>query len=284
MAEKKLYQYDPSLAAAIIFLIIFAASAVLHTWQIIRTKNWYFIPFLVGTLAEAIGCIGRAIGAKESPDWTRGPYVIQALLLLLGPTLFAASIYMVLGRLIVLLEAQKHSFIRPSRLTKFFVLGDIISIAAQALGGAKLANADTADARSQGETIIIAGLGVQIIFFGLFIITTVLFHRRINAEPTEKSMTLTVPWRRLLTVLYATSMLILVRSVFRVIEYIMGRDGVLQSKEVFIYIFDILLMSGVAIVFNWFHPSKIMSVPGKERIDGTDSEMQLGGYDAPRRK
>ncbi|KAL6404395.1 hypothetical protein AUP68_13787 [Ilyonectria robusta] len=50
MAEKKLYQYDPSLAAAIIFLIIFAASAVLHTWQIIRTKNWYFIPFLVGTL------------------------------------------------------------------------------------------------------------------------------------------------------------------------------------------------------------------------------------------
>lgn len=52
MAEKKLYQYDPSLAAAIIFLVIFAASAVLHTWQIIRTKNWYFIPFLVGTLGK----------------------------------------------------------------------------------------------------------------------------------------------------------------------------------------------------------------------------------------
>lgn len=97
-------------------------------------------------------------------------------------------------------------------------------------------------------------------------------------------MALTVPWRQLLKVLYATSLLILVRSVFRVIEYVMGRDGVLQSKEVFIYIFDILLMAGVAIVFNWFHPSKIMSVPGKERMDGTDSEMQLGGYDAPRRK
>lgn len=47
-----LYQYDPSLAAAVIFLIIFVGSAILHTWQIIRTKNWYFIPFLVGTLGE----------------------------------------------------------------------------------------------------------------------------------------------------------------------------------------------------------------------------------------
>lgn len=150
-------------------------------------------------------------------------------------------------------------------------------------GGGKLASATTADARSQGETIIIAGLAVQIIFFGLFIVTTIIFHRRINAGPTEKSMTLTVPWRRLLTVLYVTSLFILIRSVFRVIEYVMGHDGVLQSKEVYIYIFDILLMSVVAVIFNWFHPSKIMTVPGKERINSADSEMQLGSYDAPRR-
>lgn len=120
-------------------------------------------------------------------------------------------------------------------------------------GGGKLANAETPDARSQGENIIIGGLAVQIIFFGLFIITTIIFHRRINAGPTEKSMTLTVPWRRLLTVLYVTSLLILIRSLFRVVEYVMGHDGVLQSKEVYIYLFDILLMSAVAVTFNWFH-------------------------------
>ncbi|KAL6415779.1 rta1 domain-containing protein [Ilyonectria robusta] len=275
---RELYRYDPSLAAAVIFIIIFAASALFHSWQLVRTKNWYFIPFVVGCLAEAIGCIARAIGAKESPDWTLGPFVIQSLLLLLGPTIYAASIYMVLGRLIQLLEADKHSLIRPNWLTKFFLLGDVISIAAQGLGGSMLASADNQKERDKGETIIIVGLAVQILFFGLFMISTLIFHRRINRDPTQRSLVITVPWRRLLVVLYVTSLLILVRSVFRVIEYVMGHDGVLQSKEVFIYVFDILLMAGVAIIFNVFHPSEVLTAPRKERGSSSDSEMQLGGY------
>lgn len=62
------------------------------------------------------------------------PYVIQSLLLLLGPTLLAASIYMVLGRLIRLLDADNYSLIRPQWLTKVFVLGDVISFLAQSGG------------------------------------------------------------------------------------------------------------------------------------------------------
>ncbi|KAH6981468.1 RTA1 like protein-domain-containing protein [Ilyonectria destructans] len=276
--EAPYYAYDPSLAAAVIFTIIFTASALYHSWQVFRTKNWYFIPFVVGCLAEAIGCIARAVGAQETPDWALGPYVIQAVLLLLGPTIYAASIYMVLGRMIRLLEADKHSLIRPNWLTKFFLIGDVLSIMTQSAGGSMLAGAKTKEERDRGETIIIVGLVIQIIFFGLFMISTFIFHRRINRDPTSKSLTITVPWRRLLVVLYATSLLILVRSVFRVIEYVMGHDGVLQSKEVFIYIFDILLMAGVAVIFNVFHPSQVLTVPAKERVSSSDSEMQLEGF------
>lgn len=189
---------------------------------------------------------------------------------------------MVLGRLIRLLEASKHSLIRPSWLTKFFLTGDVISIAAQGLGGSMLASADNQGERDKGETIVIVGLAVQILFFGLFMVSTLVFHRRINRDPTQRSMVMNVPWRRLLVVLYATSLLILVRSVFRVIEYIMGHDGVLQSKEVFIYVFDILLLAGVAVIFNVFHPSQVLTAPEKERVSSSDSEMQLGGYGSVR--
>lgn len=185
---------------------------------------------------------------------------------------------MVLGRLVRLLEADKHSLIRPSWLTKFFLIGDVISIAAQGLGGSMLASADNQEERDKGETIVIVGLAVQITFFGLFMVSTLIFHRRINRDPTQRSLIINVPWRRLLVVLYATSLLILVRSVFRVIEYIMGHDGVLQSKEVFIYVFDILLMAGVAVIFNVFHPSQVLTAPRKERVSSSDSEMQLGDY------
>lgn len=83
---------------------------------------------------ELVGYIARYISAKQSPNWTTMPYVIQELLLLVAPSLFAASIYMVLGRIIRLLNGDSNSPIRPSWLTKIFVAGDVISFFMQSGG------------------------------------------------------------------------------------------------------------------------------------------------------
>ena len=74
------------------------------------------------------------ICAQESPDWTLSPYIMQSLLILLGPALYAASIYMVLGRLIRLLDAHHHSLVRTKWLTKLFVTGDVLSFLTQGAG------------------------------------------------------------------------------------------------------------------------------------------------------
>jgi hypothetical protein len=83
---------------------------------------------------ETIGYVGRAISATQSPNWSTGPYIIQSLLLLLAPALFAASIYMVLGRIIVLTDGEAHSPIKARWLTKVFVTGDVLSFLAQSAG------------------------------------------------------------------------------------------------------------------------------------------------------
>ncbi|KAF3797686.1 Protein RTA1 [Colletotrichum gloeosporioides] len=272
------YRYDPSLPAAIIFAVCFGLSAAGHAFQLVKTRTWYFIPFLIGCIVEAVGYAGRAINATETPNWTKGPYIIQALLLLLGPPFYAASIYMVFGRLVILLDAEKHSLIRRKWLTKFFLLGDILSIFGQAIGGGQLAGADTQKKKDLGQTIIIVGLGIQILFFGFFMVVTILFHLRISRDPTPTSLAVRTPWRRLLQVLYVASFLILVRSVFRVIEYVMGEDGELQSKEVYIYIFDALLMLAVSAAFNYFHPSRIISNSAATRFTISDPEDQVNNY------
>jgi hypothetical protein len=59
---------------------------------------------------------------------------MQNLLLLIGPPFYAVSIYMVLGRLIAVLNAEKYSIIKLKWLTKFFLVGDVLSILAQAAG------------------------------------------------------------------------------------------------------------------------------------------------------
>ncbi|CAM1502691.1 Fc.00g074670.m01.CDS01 [Cosmosporella sp. VM-42] len=278
------YNYNPSMPAACIFIVVFGISAILHTYQLIRNRTWYFIPFLIGCLFETIGYIGRALSAKEAPDFTKNPYIIQSILLLLGPALYAASIYMVLGRMIILLEAGSLSMIRPNWLTKVFVAGDVLSFLAQSGGGAMLATSKSSDDVKKGENIIVGGLGIQILFFGFFMIVTLVFHLRIRAQPTTKSYELTVPWKQLLFVLYATSFMILVRSVFRVAEYVMGKESELQSKEFWLYVFDAMLMALVAVLFNWFHPSRVVNKSADaKRIASSDgylmeSQEYQGGH------
>ena len=40
--------YKPSLAAGVIFAALFGVSTLLHTWQLLRKRTWYFIPFVIG--------------------------------------------------------------------------------------------------------------------------------------------------------------------------------------------------------------------------------------------
>jgi hypothetical protein len=152
------YNYNPSLVAAIIFILLFSSLTVFHAFQLIRKGTWYFIPFLIGCICsssfysyplfpspspwstqltiavESIGYIGRIVSSKQSPNWTLGPYICQSLLILLAPALFAASIYMILGRIILLTDGETHSVIRARWLTKVFVAGDVLSFLAQSAG------------------------------------------------------------------------------------------------------------------------------------------------------
>ncbi|RMJ18497.1 hypothetical protein BHE90_000421 [Fusarium euwallaceae] len=276
MAENERYKYDPSLVAAIIFIVCFGLSGLYHAYQVIRLKSWYFIPFIVACILETGGYAGRAINAsQESGQWTEGPFLIQALLLLLGPPFYAASIYMVLGRLIRLLDAENYSMIKLKWVTKFFLLGDIASILGQGIGGGMLASADSKKSADLGQIIIIVGLAIQIIFFSFFMVITIVFDIRIRREPTKASRAITSPWRTLLMVLYGSSVLILIRSIFRVIEYIMGEDGELMAKEAYIYIFDGTLILLASVAFNIFHPSAIINSKNREhsRIPSSDVEL-----------
>ena len=42
------YEYYPSMAAAVIFIILFIAVTAFHTYHLIRTRTWFFIPLVLG--------------------------------------------------------------------------------------------------------------------------------------------------------------------------------------------------------------------------------------------
>lgn len=60
--------------------------------------------------------------------------------------------------------------------------------------------------------------------------------------------------------LYAASTLIMIRSIFRIIEYAQGFTGYLLEHEVYLYIFDATLMLAVVLIFNVVHPSEVQAL------------------------
>ena len=173
--------------------------------------------------------------------------------------------------------------------------------------GGGLTGGRSAAALQLGRWLIIIGLFAQLAFFGLFIAVAGVFHYRlIHDKPVAKyvsfrwlhwlrwfrcwkqgkkdrpssstyattdtpSRTVDIsqlPWKRHIFVLYVTSILILIRSIFRAAEYIQGQDGYLLSKEVFLYAFDAALMLIVMVLFNMIHPSQITELY-QQRLSGT---------------
>lgn len=187
-----------------------------------------------------IGFIGRALSANENPGpYTLGPYIIQTLFILLAPALFAASVYMCLGRIVLMIDGQKCLFIRRTWLTKIFVGGDVLSFLMQSSGGGLMASGDV-DSQDMGQNIVVGGLCVQILFFGMFIIAAIIFHLKVLKRGTP--LAAERPWKMHMLSLYLVSILIFVRCLIRVIEYVQGFDGYLMTREAYIYVFDALLM------------------------------------------
>lgn len=128
------YHYHPSLVAAIVVTCLFAVSSSLHVYQIARSKSMYMIPLIIGAIIEVVGFAGRIWSSIEAPDFTLPPYIIQAILILIAPALLAATVYMVLGYVILAVNGEHHSMIQKKFLTKIFVIGDIFSFLIQSTG------------------------------------------------------------------------------------------------------------------------------------------------------
>lgn len=227
---------------------------------------------------ESIGYIGRVLSHRDKEKMV--PYIMQALLLLIAPALIAASIYMVLGRLMRYLDATHHSLVRVNWLTKVFVMGDVLSFMLQSGGGGMMAKTGASrDTVKLGEHLILGGLFMQLLFFSGFLLVAVIFHIRILREPTAVSSGSQIDgkhgWGTLLKVLYGTSALIIIRNVFRVVEYIQGRSGYLMRNEVWLYVFDAAAISVVVIAYNVVHPSDVILSEGR-KSPADSQELEMG--------
>ncbi|GAM40030.1 RTA1 domain protein [Talaromyces pinophilus] len=274
-----LYRYTPSIAAASIFAAIFLAITIFHFIRLWRCRAFFFIPFIIGLLFECAGYIARIFSHFNTK--ALGPYIVQTMLILVAPPLFAASIYMTLGRVMVSLNSQQLSIVPVRFLTKVFVVGDVVSFLLQCGGGGYMA-AGTVAAMNTGAHIVIGGLVIQLIFFGFFVVVSAVFHWRMKRRNPSRNQVSSPSktWESMMWALYAACFLILVRSIFRVAEFVEGNDGFIMRREYLLYIFDACLMALTGLVLAVVYPGSFLGSNDGKR----ESALQLMSTDEERSK
>lgn len=138
----------------------------------------------------------------------------------------------------------------------------------------------TLSAMRTGEHIVIGGLAVQLAFFSFFVFVSSVFHWRARKHPEyiavpsypvpSRWMRFTAGWEPIMWALYAACALILVRSIFRVVEFVQGNAGYIMRHEFLLYIFDALLMAVTGIVLVVIYPGVFLGRKRSDRDSGVD--------------
>ncbi|GAA97226.1 uncharacterized protein L969DRAFT_14685 [Mixia osmundae IAM 14324] len=256
--------YIPSLGLNILALVLYALIGAGHFINVFTYRTKWGLCLPIACWTESLG-FGLRILFRH--DVTSGVFIATNLFVVLSPAAFLAFNYITYGRLIRQINGNV-SLINPRKVTRIFVASDIFTFLVQGAGGGLIASGS-----STGQIIFLVGLAGQGASYALFCVLFVSAHIRIvrarrrttfsnekagsqatlanhdgDDAPAVQPTAYDQPFWTVFACLYATSVPILIRSVYRVIELAVGYNGVLYNHEKYFLGLDALpLLVAVAI-------------------------------------
>ncbi|KAJ8080155.1 hypothetical protein AAF712_003864 [Marasmius tenuissimus] len=265
-----LYGYVPTLWICVMFVGVFGATFVLHFFQIVKSRYWFLAAtFLPAGVLEFVGWAARL--ASNRDVYNRTPYIAQSTTLVLAPTFLLAAHFIVFGRIVALLGTE-YSRLRPKFYTIIFLGGDIISLFTQGAGGGMAAKAE--EGNKLGLNLLLVGIGIQVVMIASFSILAVEYTvRHIRDKPLKRANSngIRTPMdsghKTLLIVLAATTTLLLIRGIYRLIELAGGLDSPIKTTEWPFVVFEGATIFNVFAIWNVWHPSKYLEAQPKPNYD-----------------
>ena len=250
------YGYDPILSANIVFLVVFAISAIVHTFQMVTTKKWAFGSLLLfGAVLESAG-YGARIASSINP-LDNNAFLVQIVLLIISPCFFSAAIYLFLGSLVHYF-GRKHSPLSARMFAIIFITCDIVSLVIQAIGGGMAATAEQQEEdTSKGTQIMVAGIDFQMASITIFMILAAWFTVKL------KKARISFPRPVILQCigLIISVVCLYIRAIYRTVELAQGWTGYLITHEIYFFILDGTMMIITVGVFNICHPGYLLRKP-----------------------
>ena len=256
-----IYGYIPSQALSILGIALFVFLLLVHILQIYRYRVWSFIPLAVATVMEIIGYSFRYRSYHDDP-YNKIYFIVQYFFIVVAPVLLSASIYVCLTKLIRQTRSDvdapgERSRLRPKPILWFFISADTVTTIIQ-VSGASLIGTKTSKHQdpTTANNILLAGLAVQTFCFVVFL---VLFAYLLSTNAISRIFASANGYykgRPFIAALGVSSVLVFLRTIFRLAETSQGVFGYLSSHEAFFGSLEFApIVLAVGILAVW-HPGR----------------------------
>jgi hypothetical protein len=165
----------------------------------------------------------------------------------------------------VTIFGARISRIPPVYYTRLFIGCDIISLILQAAGGGIASSAEEGDQEGQdlGTNIMLGGVAFQVFTLSMFMALCAEFAVRVMRKSGELDMNFATVresrrFRIFLYVLATSTITIMIRSVFRLIEMAQGWDGELAGNETMFFVLEGVMVIVAVGILNIWHPGMAM--------------------------
>jgi len=278
-----IYGYVPSFALCILAIILFTLSAIFHLFEAIRHRTYYFLPVAFACVLETLGYIFRALSARQDP-YNIIDFIIQYFCIVTAPVFISASIYVCLSRLIT--WAGLHGFSEehgggkrrgrrwhPKWILWGFVTCDIISTIIQVAGAAMVGSHESRHiSATVPNDILLAGLAFQTFAFTIFLVLLAAFRWSL-ARARDMQGGVVRAKDPFFAALAVASLLVYLRTIFRLAETSQGVFGYLSSHEGFFGGFEFApVVVAVGVLAGWhpgrWIPGRIVESDGAEEAKG----------------
>ena len=204
--------------------------------------------------------VGYAFRLQSSPPPVGNPYkvinfVIQYFFIVVAPVFLSAAIYTTLTSLIDALGQSLSPFgLKKKLILIFFITSDVIATITQVVGAALIGAAESDNKPSdKANHILLAGLVYQVFTFLLFLVLLFVFlskARKVAASTAAGGL------MQFSGAIVASSLLVYLRTIFRLAETAEGVGGYASTHEAFFGALEFAPIVISILILGWWHPGK----------------------------
>jgi hypothetical protein len=265
-----LYVYVPNKWAPIFFTTIYGISAAFHIWQCYRYKAFKLVG--LHAVCGVMFTVGYALRAYGSHHYmydsdSKVPlmvFIMTQVFVYCCPPLLELANYHVLGR--VFYYVPYCTPFPPNKVLATFGGIMILIETLNALGVSLSANPSSSHTtQTMGEYMSIVAIALQIVVILIFSYLAGTFHQRcIKANIHARNV------KSVLLTLYGSMFLIFARCIYRLVEHTGNTDVDIDNLEAlrelspilryeaFFYIFEATLMFINSVLWNVWHPGRLL--------------------------